>query len=153
MQNKSLKILRWVPITVLLVSMLGCHPAALIIPSYIQNVGVDHFDNKTSYYALDTIFTQSTIRQFQEDGRLPLEDPEKADLRVKVTIRQFIQEPQLYDPKSNLVLQYRLSVVYDLAAIDQKENKTLAEDTGKVHSIFFFTPQYVGAPSVTVPWP
>ena len=130
--------------------LVSCHPAALIVPSYIQNVGVALVDNKTSYFGLDTLFTQAMIRQFQLDGRLPLEDPEKADLTVKVVIRQYIQEPQLYDPKTNYVLQYRLSIVYDLAAVDQKEKKTFVEDTGKIHSIFYYTPQFVGAPSETM---
>ncbi|HJT23556.1 MAG TPA: LPS assembly lipoprotein LptE, partial [bacterium] len=114
---KKGKILRWLPITGLLVSMLGCHPAALIVPSYIQSVGVSLFENKTSYFGLDTLFTQAAIRQFQEDGRLPLVDSDKADLVVKAVIRQYVQEPQMYDPKTNYVLQYRLSVVYDLAAV------------------------------------
>ena len=130
--------------------LVGCHPAPLIVPSYIQSVGVETFDNQTSYFGLDTVFTQAVIRQFQTDGRLPLEDPAKADLKVKVVIRQFIQEPQVYDSKTNFVLQYRLSVVYDLAAVDQREKKTFVEDTNKIHSIFFYTPQYIGAPSETM---
>ncbi len=58
-----------------LVFLAGCHPAALVIPSYIQTVGVQLFDNRTSYYGLDTLFTAATIRQFQIDGRLPIADP------------------------------------------------------------------------------
>ncbi len=125
--------------------MVGCHPAAIVIPSYIQNVGVELFENKTSYYGLDTIFTQATIRQFQVDGRLPIETADKSDLAVKVVIKQYIREPELYAPNTNYVLEYRLSVVYDLAAIDQREKKTFLEDTGKIHSIYFYTPQYTGA--------
>ncbi len=142
--------MRWFPITVLLLSMLGCHPAALVVPSYLQSVGVYLFENKTSYFGLDTLFTQATIRQFQQDGRLPLVDSDKADLVVKAVIREYIQEPQMYDPKTNYVLQYRLSVVYDLAAVDQQEKKTFVEDNGRIHSIYFYTPQYIGAPSETM---
>jgi len=147
---KKWKAFRWVPITVLLVSMLGCHPAALIVPSYLQNVGISLFENKTSYFGLDTLFTQATIRRFQQDGRLPLVDSDKADLLVKAVIREYIQEPQMYDPKTNYVLEYRLSIVYDLAAVDQQEKKTFVEDTGRIHSIYFYTPQYTGAPSETM---
>ncbi len=149
MENKRFKILRWVPITGLLLSMLGCHPAAMIVPSYIQNVGVALFENKTSYYGLDTIFTQATIKEFQQDGRLPYVDSAGADLVVKATIRQFVLEPQMYDPNTNYVLQYRVSVVYDLAAIDTQEKKTFVEDTGKIHSEYYYTAQYTGAPSQT----
>ena len=144
------KIFPWIPLAGLLLAMTGCHPAALIVPSYLQNVGVSLFENKTSEFGLDTLFTQATIRQFQEDGRLPLVDSDKADLVVKVVIRDFVKEPQMYDTKTNYVLQYRLSVVYDLAAVDQQEKKTFVEDTGRIHSIYFYTPQYVGAPSQTM---
>ncbi len=150
MKKPELKIFPWAPLAVLLVSMLGCHPAALIVPSYLQNVGVSLFENKTSYFGLDTLFTKATIRQFQQDGRLPLVDSDKADLVVKAVIREYIQEPQMYDPKTNYVLQYRLSVVYDLAAVDEQEKKSFVEDTGRVHSIYFYTPQYTGAPSETM---
>ncbi len=125
--------------------MSGCHPAALIIPSYIKSVGVALVENKTSYYGFETLFTQSIIRQFQIDGRLPVETADQADLVVKVVIKQYIREPIFYSNTTNYVLQYRLSVVYDLAAIDQREKKTFLEDTGKIHSIYFYTPQYTGA--------
>lgn len=150
MKKLKFKIFPWVPMAGLLLAMTGCHPAALIVPSYLQNVGVSLFENKTSYYGLDTIFTQATMKQFQQDGRLPLADSDKADLVVKAVIREYIQEPQMYDPNTNYVLQYQLSVVYDLAAIDQVEKKTIVEDTNKVHSIYFYTPQYTGAPSETM---
>lgn len=122
----------------------------MIVPSYIQNVGVALFENKTSYYGLDTIFTKATILQFQQDGRLPLVNSDQADLVVKAVIRQYVQEPQMYDPNTNYVLQYRLSIVYDLAAVDIQEKKTFVEDTGKIHSYYFYTPQYSGAPSQTM---
>jgi hypothetical protein len=128
-----------------LVFLAGCHPAALIIPSYLQSVGVQLVDNRTSYYGLDTVFTQSLIRQFQLDGRIPLATPDQADLVVKLIIKQFNIDPLFYAPNTNYVLQYRISIVYDLAAIDQREKKTFLEDTNKIHSYYYYTPQYVGA--------
>src|SRR5579883_1475547 len=147
---KKWKAFRWLPIASLLVSMLGCHQAALVVPSYIQNVGVALVENKTSYYGLDTIFTKALIHQFQIDGRLPLVDSDKADLVVKMSIRQYVQEPQMYDPNTNYVLQYRLSIVYDLAAVDEQEKKTFLEDTNKIHSYYFYTPQNTAAPNMTM---
>ena len=133
----------------LVLALGGCHPAPLIVPSYIQNVGVAIFQNQTSYYGLDTSFTQATIRAFQLDGRLALEDPDKSDLVVKVVIRKYIEEPIFFDPKSNNVLQYRLSVVYDLASVDQREKKTFLEDKERVHSVYYYTPDYTGAVTET----
>ena len=133
----------------LALTFFGCHPAPLVVPSYLQNVGVEIFQNQTSYYGLETIFTQAAIRGFQLDGRLALEDPEKSDLVVKVVVRKYIEEPLFFDTKTNNVLQYRLTVVYDLAAVDQREKKTFLEDKERAQSIFYYTPDYSGAISET----
>jgi len=129
----------------LFVLFLGCRPAALIVPSYIQSVGVAVFKNQTSFFGLETLLTQATIHEFQVDGRLPLNDPEKADLAVRVTIKQYIEEPQVYDTKTNNVLQYRLTVVYDLVSADQRERKTFFEDVGMARSIYYYTVNNIGA--------
>ena len=130
-------------------ALMGCHPAALVVPSYVQSVGVSTFENNTSYYGFDTIITQETVRQFQIDGRLPLEDPARADLVVKAVIQQYMEQPIFFDNKTNEVLQYQLSVVYDLAAIDRRENKMFIEDKGRNHSVYYYTAQYTGAISQT----
>jgi Lipopolysaccharide-assembly len=138
------RALKWAALPAVM-GLAGCHPAVLIVPSYLHSVGVALVDNQTSYFGMETLFTQALIRSFQEDGRLPVEDPDRADLLVKVVIRKYDKVPMLYDPKTNVVLQYRLSVTYDLAAVDQREKKTFAEDAGKVHSYYYYTPQYTGA--------
>lgn len=120
----------------------GCTPAAMVIPSYIQNVGVDLFENRTSIFGLETTLTQATIRAFQVDGRVPLEDPTRSDLKVQVVIRRFIEEPLIYGLRNNQVFQYRLSIVYDLASVDNREKKTLSEDREKTVSIYYYTPEY-----------
>lgn len=129
----------------IILGLSGCQPAAIVLPSYIQNIGVDVVKNQTSYFGLDTMFRQSIIRQFQLDARLPLEDAEKSDLTVKVIIRQYTLTPISYDPKTNFPLQYQMTVVYDLAAIDNRERKTILEDLGKTHSYDFYSPQSSGA--------
>lgn len=147
-KNKMIKIIqsfRFVLFVLFLLGMAGCHPAALVIPSYIHTVGVEVFKNQTSYFGLETTITQDMIQQFQIDGRLGIESPEKADLVVKGIIRQFIIEPILFDPKTNVVLQYRLSVTFDLTAVDQQEKKTILEDNQRIHSVFYYTQQYAGA--------
>ena len=135
--------------SVLGMTLAGCHPAALVVPSYIQSVGVSTFENNTSYYGLDTALTQATVRQFQIDGRLPVEDPVRADLVVKAIVQQYIEQPIFFDTKTNNVLQYQISVVYDLAAVDRRENKIFIEDKTKNHSVYYYTPEYTGAISQT----
>lgn len=114
----------------------------MVIPSYVQNVGVSLFENRTSFFGLETSLTQATIRAFQIDGRLPVEDSTRSDLQVQVIIRRFVEEPLLYGTQTNDVLQYRVSIVYDLASIDTREKKTLQEDHEKIASVFYYTPQY-----------
>jgi hypothetical protein len=125
--------------------MTGCHSAVMIVPSYIQTVGVQTAENHTSYYGLETSLTQNTIQQFQFDGRLPLGDSERADLVIKLIIQQFLITPIFFDPKTNNVLQYQLTLTYDLTAMDTKENKVFIEDKGRQHSVYYYTPQYTGA--------
>ncbi|HTC22414.1 MAG TPA: hypothetical protein VK859_16285, partial [bacterium] len=64
-------------------------------------------------------------------------------------IKQFNIDPLFYAPTTNYVLQYRISIVYDLAAVDEREKKTFLEDTDKIHAYYYYTPQYVGAISQT----
>jgi hypothetical protein len=123
----------------------GCAPAVLIVPSYIQSVGVAPVKNETSEYGLDTLLTGQMIQAFQVDGRIPIANPNGADLVVNLTIKKFDEIPMLFDPKTNFVLQYRITITYDLDAIDQKQKRTLVEDKDKIHSYFYYTSQYVGA--------
>jgi hypothetical protein len=141
----GLGFFRLVPFIFFPMFVIGCHPAVMVIPSYIRTVGVEVFKNQTSYFGLETAITQDMIQQFQIDGRLAIDNPEKADLVVRGVIRKYIIEPILFDPKTNVVLQYRLSVIYDLAAVDQQEKKTLFEENQRIHSIFYYTPDYSGA--------
>ena len=129
----------------------GCAPAVMIVPSYIQTVGVAPVKNATSEYGLDTLLTGQLIQAFQVDGRIPVASPNNADLVVNLEIEKFDLIPILYDPKTNLVLQYRITMTYNLAAIDQKQNRTLVEDKDKIHSYFYYTSQYVGAITQTDP--
>jgi hypothetical protein len=129
--------------------LAGCSPAVLIVPSYIQNVGVALVQNETSQYGLETLFTQQFIQDFQTDGRLPVANADQADLVVNVTIKKYDEVPILYDPKTNQVLQYRITLAYDMTALDNKLNKTLVEDKDVVHSYFYYTSQYVGAIPLT----
>ncbi|HVM32781.1 MAG TPA: LPS assembly lipoprotein LptE [bacterium] len=127
----------------------GCTPSVMIVPSYIQNVGVALVQNQTSQYGLDTLFTQQLIQGFQTDGRLPIANPDRADLVVQVTIKKYDAIPILFDPKTNNVLQYRLSLTYDMVAQDKRLNKILVEDKDKVRSYFYYTTLYTGAISYT----
>ncbi len=129
----------------------GCAPAVMIVPSYIQSVGVSPVQNETSEYGLDTLMTSQLIQAFQVDGRIPISNPAGADLVVNLDIKKFDEIPMLFDPKTNLVLQYRITITYDLDAIDQKQKRTLVEDKDKIHSYFYYTSQYVGAITQTDP--
>ncbi len=139
------KAVLFLTLVLLTVCVMGCHPAVVVVPSYIQSIGVDTTQNRTSYYGLEALLTQNTVEQLQLDGRIPVESPEQADLVIKLTIQQFLINPIFFDPKTNNVLQYQLTLTYDMTVFDKKENKTFIEDKGRQHSVYYYTPQYTGA--------
>ena len=138
-------LIRFLALVLLSTCLVSCHPAVVVVPSYIQSIGVETATNMTSYYGLETSLTQDTIQQLQVDGRIPLADAEKADLVIQLKIQQFLITPIFFDPKTNNVLQYQLTLTYDLTVLDKRENKTFIEDKGRQHSVYYYTPQYTGA--------
>ena len=136
---------RFLALGLLSVCLASCHPAVVVVPSYITSVGVDTTKNMTSYYGLETSLTQNVIQQLQIDGRIPVADAERADLVLQMTITQFLITPIFFDPKTNNVLQYQLTLTYDLTVLDKRESKTFIEDKGRQHSVYYYTPQYTGA--------
>jgi hypothetical protein len=117
----------------------------MIIPSYIKTVGVAPTENKTSWFGLDTAITQNLIQQFQLDGRVAIEDPDRSDMVVKVVVKKYNETIQLQDPKTNAVLQYLITLDYDVVAMDHVESKTLSEYSGLEDSVYYYTSYNVGA--------
>jgi hypothetical protein len=138
-------ISRFLALVLLAATLVSCHPGVIVVPSYITSIGVETAQNRTSYYGLETSITQNTIQQLQIDGRIPISDPDKADLVIQLVITQYLITPIFFDPKTNNVLQYQLTITYDLTVLDKKENKTFIEDKGRQHSIYYYTPQYTGS--------
>ena len=138
-------LIRFLTLVLLTGGLVGCHPAVVVVPSYIQSIGVETAKNNTSYFGLETGLTQNTIQQLQIDGRIPLADADQADLDVQLIIQQFLITPIFFDPKTNNVLQYQLTLTYDLTVLDKKENRTFISDKGRQHSVYYYTPQYTGA--------
>lgn len=130
--------------------LAACRPAVMVVPPHVHSVGVATFENRTTEFSLDTLLTNETLRQFQIDGRLPLENPDRADLVVRAVIRGYSREPIQYDPATNYVLQYRLTVTYDLVAFDRQENRSLVEQKDLARSVFYYTEQAAGAVTETL---
>jgi hypothetical protein len=146
---RSLRVTFLAFLAVILPFVAGCRPAVMVVPPHIHNIGVSTFENRTPDFGLETLLTNETIRQFQMDGRMPLTDPDRADLQLKVVIRQYLEEPIQYDTATNYVLQYRLTVTYDLVAFDRKEGKPLVEEKSKARSVFYYTSYYTNAVTET----
>ncbi len=123
----------------------ACRPALIVLPPHIHSVALDIVDNHTAKYGLEALTTQSVLREFQTDGRLSLVDEKRADLLVRLSIRQFEREVLLTDKDTNRPQQYRLSIKYDLTAVDQIDHKPLFEDKGRVRSVLYYTSDYIGA--------
>jgi hypothetical protein len=129
----------------ILAGFIGCRPATIILPPHIHSIGLAVVGNQTSQYGLEALCTQAVLRQLQADGRFPLDSDLKADLVVKMVIRQYQREILLTDPTTNRPQQYRLSIQYDLTATDQIDQRPLFEDKGRVRSVLYYTADYPGA--------
>jgi hypothetical protein len=126
-------------------STAGCRPAAVILPPHIKSVAVDTVENLTSTYGLEARLTQSTVLQFQQDGRLAVTGPGQSDLSVKIVVKKYLKECILTDTATNRPTQYRLSITYDLTGKDQVDKKTLLEAAGLTQSVLYYTPDFTGA--------
>jgi hypothetical protein len=123
----------------------GCHPAALVLPPHLKTVGVSTFENKTSTYGLESLLTDQTILQFRQDGRLDYVSENKADLLVKATVTRYLKESILTDTATNRPKQYRLSVTYQLKAVDQVDGRTLFDLNDQARSVLYYTSDFPGA--------
>lgn len=144
MEKSFFNTLRKLGLGALLI-LVGCHPAVSILPPHIHTVGVPTADNHTSQYGVETEITSQVIHQFETDGRLVLASDKSADLLVKISVRQYQKDVLLTNTANNRPEQYRLSVVYDLSAVDQVDQRPLFEDKGKTRSVFFNTSDYPGS--------
>jgi hypothetical protein len=146
MFRSSMKIASWVLTSALMLTgILGCHPATIILPPHIHTIGLSVIENHTSQYGLESVCTQQILQELQADGRLLVVSDKSADLVLKMSIRQYQRDIILTNTTNNRPEQYRLSVVYNLTAIDQIDQKPLFEDNGRVRSVLFCTADYPGA--------
>jgi len=146
MFERYMKISGWtLAFALTLMGFLGCRPATIILPPHIHSIGLAVVENRTSQYGLEGLCTQAVLRQLQADGRFQLDSDLKADLVVKMVIQKYQREVLLTDAASNRPQQYRLSILYDLTAIDQIDQRPLFEDKGRVRSVLYYTADYPGA--------
>lgn len=124
---------------------LGCRPATIILPPHIHSIGLAVVENRTSQYGLDGLCTQAILQQLQADGRFQLDSDLKSDLVIKIVIQKYQKEVLLTDTATNRPQQYRLSLLYDLTATDQIDQRPLFEDKGRVRSVLYYTSDYPGA--------
>jgi len=134
---------------VCLVVLTGCRPAVVILPPHLKTVAVATFGNRTTNYGLESLLTNQTIRQFQQDGRLSVVSEDSADLLIKAEIRQYNDDVILVDPTTNRPKQYRLTVVYNLTAVDQVDQRALFDETNLAQTVLYYTADFPGAVSMT----
>ena len=125
--------------------LVGCHPAAVVLPPHIRTVGISNVENRTSTYGLDSLLTEQTIREFRQDGRLDYVPEGKADLLVNVTVTRYLKESILTDTATNRPKQYRLSITYQLKGVDQVDGRTLFDLTDQGRGVLYYTADFPGA--------
>jgi outer membrane lipopolysaccharide assembly protein LptE/RlpB len=129
-----MKKLTWIPVLVLLIGMIGCGYKLTgfntQIPSYIKNISIPDFDNKSVRYQVDQYITYAVKEEFIKRSNLVLVDKtEGADSMLEGIIKRFEVKPISYsnDASGNL---YKVTIEVSVRFIDLKNNKVIFEGEG-----------------------
>lgn len=100
------------------------------LPSDIKSVHVPPFVNKTMEPQLETETTQATIREFQKDGTLMIENTENAGSVLEVNLVKYELESLRYDKADvKKTDEYRLKIHADVVFRRPKSPKILVSQT------------------------
>src|ERR1035437_5364927 len=120
---------RFTLLAILVVAVIvgaGCagYTPQVSMPSYIQNLAVPVFFNKTQTYNIEQYITQKTIDQFIADGKVAIADEQSADGVLKVNIDKYILTPITFDIHQ-VPQQYRLRIYVSIYLFDSKNQRQL----------------------------
>jgi hypothetical protein len=108
----------------------GCvgYQLGTMLPPGIRSVHVPTFINKTGEPLVETLATQSTIREFQRDGTLIVRTAEDADSIVQVTLLEMKQLPLRYQrTDADTTREYKLVITAEVRFKDLKTDKVVVD--------------------------
>ena len=100
-------------VLVAVVALPGCvgYQLGTMLPPGIRSVHVPTFINQTGEPLVETLATQSTIREFQRDGTLQVRTRKDADAIIEVTLLTMKQEPLRYQQTdADTTREYKLVI-------------------------------------------
>lgn len=90
-----------------------------------ESVAIPMFANRTLEAGLEEAATRAVADAFQRDNRLHVKGPTESDTLLRGEVKEF-PAPQAYTyDKSEVVKEYRVTVVLDLELVEAKSGKTL----------------------------
>jgi len=96
----------------------------------VRTIAIKDFSNMSDQPVLPALVLEEVRREFRLDGRLKVMDTaEGADSQLDGTIAEYTRQPARFD-RNNVVQEYRLRVVVDLALKDLVKGVTLWEEKG-----------------------
>lgn len=95
---------------------------------------------KTYFPLLEVKITKAVIDRYIFDGNLRIAKPDTADVILKGELINYVRDPLRYeDSDSDVVEEYRLSLVVNISLVDRDENKVLWEENGFIGDVTYFT--------------
>ncbi len=116
---------------VLALGSAGCDQTVKrTLPSGIRSVYVQEFSNSTDQAILPGLLLEELRREFRLDGRLTVMDvPAGADAMLDGGVVEYMRQPARFD-QNNVIQEYRLRIVVDLAFKDLAKGSMLWEEKG-----------------------
>ncbi len=91
-------------------------------PKEFKKVGVEVFKNQSTRYGIEINVTQNFIKGFEEDGRLEIVEPSKANLLIKGEIKSFSKNPHSFD-QNGAVLEYKVTISTEIEFINKLKDE------------------------------
>lgn len=112
-------------INIICISLVGCgYTISALRGGNIQNIHIDTFLNKTYEQGLDRLITDAVIDEFIFKGGIKVVEEDRADARLKGTIKKYVLKPISYD-RENQAEEYRLRIIVDVSLEDVATKKTI----------------------------
>jgi|Deesub1362B_J571_1020462.scaffolds.fasta_scaffold00032_69 outer membrane lipopolysaccharide assembly protein LptE/RlpB len=106
-----------------LIFLSGCvYSFRGFFPKELKKVGVETFENHSTRYGIEINVTQNFIKGFEEDGRLEIVEPSKANLLIRGKIKSFSKNPHSFD-QSGAVSEYKVTLSADIEFINKLKDE------------------------------
>lgn len=113
----------------LALSLAGCAYSTntAAIPPHVKTIAVPTFENQTSEYAIEQVFTEAVIDRFVKDNHLRVVDEKSADFVVRGTIKFYRNVVFGFNTAEN-AQEYRVTITLSVTVKDAVKNREVWTD-------------------------